>query len=86
MAQRRHVNDDIHNVNNIQVVNQVNVIVANGDDASSQDSGDIPDQQDGDQSVVVDPQADIQEQWKFLQKRERERELAARKKQAPLKP
>ena len=62
MAQRRHVNDDIHNVNNIQVVNQVNVIVANDDDASSQDSGDIPDQQDGDQSVVVDPQADIQEQ------------------------
>ena len=27
------------------------------DDASSQDSGDIPDQQDGDQSVVIDPQA-----------------------------
>ena len=80
MAQRRHVNDDIHNVNNIQVVNQVNVIVANGDDASSQDSGDIPDQQDGDQSVVVDPQADIQEQWKFLQKRERENWLQERNK------
>ena len=82
MAQRQQVVADIHIGDDIQVIDQVNVNVANSDttddDASSQDSGDIPDQQDGDQSVVVDPQADIQEQWKFLQARERK--LAAEKK------
>ena len=81
MAQKQQININIHNGNNIIVLDEVIVDEANDnivDDASSQDSGDAPDCQGEDQWLDTAVEVDIQEQWRFLQKRKRE--LAAEKK------
>ena len=80
MAQRQQVSADIHNADGIAVVDDILVDMVDDnvkDNASSQDSGDVPDQQ-GNQTLVTDAQIDIQDQWRFLKKRERE--LAAERK------
>lgn len=81
MAQIQQINTDIHNGNNIIVLDEVIVDEANDnivDYASSQDSGDAPNHQREDQWLDTAAEVDIQEQWRFLQKRKRE--LAAEKK------
>ena len=78
MAQRQQVSADIHNADGIAVMDDTLVDVDSAeDDTSSQNSGDVPDQQ-GNQTLVTVAQIDIQDQWRFLKKRERE--LAAERK------
>ena len=78
MAQRQQVHADVHNADDIAVVNDNLIEVDSAeDDTSSQDSGDVPDQQ-GNQTLATDAQIDIQDQWRFL--KQRERELAAERK------
>ena len=77
MAQRQQVSANIH-ANGIAAADE-NLIEVDSveDDTSSQDSGDVPDQQ-GNQMLATDAQIDIQDQWRFLKRRERE--LAAKRK------
>ena len=81
MANQQQVAADIHAQDAIVVLNQDIIQVANDntdDDASSQDSGDAPDDSQGNQSLIDNAQVDVQQQWKFLKKKERELEARER--------